>query len=149
MFRMEPVSGRHRRTFILGKAGMVAVGLAVLLLLTGSWYGYRQLTGEACTGRLTLTVAAATEIAPAVRQAADQWTKNGADVDGTCVAVAVSGVSPATMTAAIAREHKVALTGLGPAPTSVGVPDVWIPDSSTWLVRLRSDATGFVPTDGR
>jgi Ca-activated chloride channel family protein len=149
MFRMEPVSGRHRRTFILGKAGMVAVGLAVLLLLTGSWYGYRQLTGEACTGRLTLTVAAATEIAPAVRQAADQWTKNGADVDGTCVAVAVSGVSPATMTAAIAREHKVALTGLGPAPTSVGVPDVWVPDSSTWLVRLRSDATGFVPTDGR
>src|SRR4051812_2653758 len=149
MPRMERVSGRHRRTFILGKAGLVAVGLAVLLLLTGSWYGYRQLTGASCTGRINLTVAAATELAPAVRQAADQWVKDGADVGGTCVGVTVTGVSPATMAAAIARQHKVALTGLGAAPTSVVVPDVWIPDSSTWLLRLESDATGFQPTDGR
>jgi Ca-activated chloride channel homolog len=149
MLRIERVSGRHRRSFALGRAGTVAVGLAVLLVLTGSWFGYRQLTANKCTGRLTLNVAAATEIAPAVKQVADQWVKNGAAVDGTCVAVAVAAVSPATMTAAIARQHKVALAGLGPAPTSVTPPDVWVPDSSTWLIRLQTDATGFQPTDGR
>src|SRR4051794_9318785 len=146
---MDRVSGRHRRSFAIGRAGAVAVGLAVLLVLTGSWFGYRQLTVNKCSGRLNLAVAAATEIAPAVKQVADQWVKNGAAVDGTCLAVTVNGVSPAAMTAAIARQHKVALAGLGPAPTSVVPPDVWIPDSSTWLIRLQTDATGFQPTDGR
>lgn len=28
------------------------------------------------------------------------------------------------------------------------LPQVWIPDSSTWLSRLSSEASGFVPTDG-
>jgi Ca-activated chloride channel homolog len=143
------VSGRHRRNFALGRSGTVAVGLAVLLLLTGSWFGYRQMTADKCTGRMTMTVAAATEIAPAVKQVADQWVKDGAEVGGTCVAVAVSAVPPATMASAIARQHKVAPAGLGPAPTSVTPPDVWIPDSSTWLIRLQTDATGFQPTDGR
>jgi hypothetical protein len=133
----------------MGRIGTVAVGLAVLLVLTGSWFGYRQLTADKCTGKLTLNVAAATEIAPAVKQVADQWVQDGAEVGGTCVAVTVSGVSPPVMTAAIARQHKVAMAGLGPAPTSVQPSDVWLPDSSLWLVRLETDATGFQPTDGR
>jgi hypothetical protein len=29
------------------------------------------------------------------------------------------------------------------------VPDIWIPDSSTWLMRIKSEASGFVPTDGK
>jgi Ca-activated chloride channel homolog len=123
--------------------------VAIVLVLAGSWFGYQQLSGKGCKGQIKLTVAAATEIAPAVEQAAQQWTADGANVNGTCVAVNVSGVNPATMAAAVAREHKVSLTGLGPAPASVSVPDVWLPDSSTWLLRLKSEATGFVPTDAR
>jgi Ca-activated chloride channel homolog len=122
--------------------------MAIVLVLAGSWFGYQQLSGRGCTGQIKLTVAAATEIAPAVEQAAQQWITDGANVNGTCVAVNVSGVNPATMAAAVAREHKVSLVGLGPAPASVTVPDVWLPDSSTWLLRLKSEATGFVPTDG-
>src|ERR1700761_1196133 len=102
MYRMVRVSGRHRRNFALGRAGVVAVGLAVLLVLTGSWFGYRQLAADKCTGQLPLNVAAATEIAPAIKQVADQWVKDGAAVSGTCVTVAVTAVNPATMTAAIA-----------------------------------------------
>jgi Ca-activated chloride channel family protein len=122
--------------------------MAVIVVLAGSWYGYRQLSDKGCSGQVKLSVAAATEIAPAVEQVAQQWITDGANVNGTCVAVNVYGINPATMASAVAREHKVTLTGLGPAPASVAVPDVWIPDSSTWLLRLKSEATGFVPTDG-
>jgi hypothetical protein len=121
--------------------------MAIIVILAGSWFGYRQLSDKGCTGQIKLSVAAATEIAPAVEQVAQQWITDGANVNGTCVAVNVYGINPATMAAAVAREHKVTLTGLGPAPASVAVPDVWVPDSSTWLLRLKSEATGFVPTD--
>jgi len=122
--------------------------MAIVVILAGSWLGYQQLSDSGCTGSLKLNVAAATEIAPAVDQAASQWVTNGAAVNGTCVSVNVTPINPATMAAAIAREHHVTLTGLGNAPASVLPPDVWIPDSSTWLLRLKSEASGFVPTDG-
>lgn len=145
---MERVPGRHRRKFHFRGAGVVSAALVMVLALGGAWMGYRRLSNAGCTGQIKLSVAAATEIAPAVEQAAQQWITNGANVNGTCVAVNVSGINPATMAAAVAREHKVTLSGLGAAPASVTVPDVWIPDSSTWLLRLRSGATGFQPTDG-
>jgi Ca-activated chloride channel family protein len=122
--------------------------MAIVVVLAGSWLGYQQLSGNGCSGQVQLNVSTATEIAPAVEQAAQQWVKDGANVNGTCIAVSVSGLNPATMAAAVARQHKVSLTGLGAAPASVTVPDVWIPDSSTWLLRLKSEATGFQPTDG-
>jgi Ca-activated chloride channel family protein len=122
--------------------------MAIVVILAGSWLGYQQLSGPGCTGSIKLSVAAATEIAPAVDQAASQWVTDGAAVNGTCVSVNVTPINPATMAAAIAREHQVTLTGLGNAPASVLPPDVWIPDSSTWLLRLKSEASGFVPTDG-
>src|SRR5919107_3130149 len=149
MRSMERVSGRHRKNFHLRGAGVVGAAMAIIVILAGSWFGYRQLSDKGCTGQAKLNVAAATEIAPAVEQVAQQWIADGANVGGTCVSVNVSRVNPATMAAAVAREHKVALTGLGPAPAAVSVPDVWIPDSSTWLLRLKSEASGFVPTDGR
>jgi len=122
--------------------------MAIVVVIAGSYYGYQQLSDSGCTGSIKLNVAAATEIAPAVDQAANQWTTNGAAVNGTCVSVNVTAINPATMAAAIAREHQVQLTGVGTAGASVVPPDVWIPDSSTWLLRLKSEASGFVPTDG-
>ena len=122
--------------------------MAIVVILAASWLGYQQLSDSGCTGSIKLNVAAATEIAPAVDQAASKWVTDGAAVNGTCVSVSVTPINPATMAAAIAREHQVTLTGLGNAPASVLPPDVWIPDSSTWLLRLKSEASGFVPTDG-
>jgi hypothetical protein len=123
--------------------------MAIVVVLAGSWIGYQRLSDSGCSGKVTLTVAAATELAPAVDQAAQQWVADGADVEGTCVAVTVTGVSPATMAAAVARQHNVTLSGASIVSKSVQPPDVWIPDSSTWLLRLKSEASGFVPTDGK
>jgi Ca-activated chloride channel homolog len=143
------VPGRHRRTFNLRSASIVGAAMAIVVVVAGSYLGYQQLAGKKCTGQVKISVAAATEIAPAVEQTAQQWIADGADVNGTCIAVAVSAINPATMAAAVARQHRVSLTGLGAAPAAVTVPDVWIPDSSTWLLRLRAEATGFQPTDGQ
>ena len=146
---MERVSGRHRRSVNFTGAGVVGAAMAIVVVLAGSYVGYRRLAETGCTGSIRLSIAAAGEIAPAVDQTAQRWVQDGANVDGTCVAVAVTPVNPATMAAAVAGEHKVALTGLKAAPKSVKVPDVWIPDSSTWLLRLKFEAPGFVPTDGK
>ena len=123
--------------------------MAIVVVIAGSYLGYQQLSDSGCTGSLKLSVAAATEIAPAVDQAASQWSADGAAVNGTCVSVSVTSVNPATMASAIAKEHQVSLTGLGAPPASVVPPDIWIPDSSTWLLRIKSEASGFVPTDGK
>jgi Ca-activated chloride channel family protein len=146
---MERVSGRHRRNFNLRGASVVASAMAIVVVLAGSWLGFQSLVKDKCSGQIKLTVAAAIEIAPAVDRAAQQWTTSGANVNGTCVAVNVTGVNPATTASAVALKHNVSLTGLGPAGKSATLPDVWIPDSSTWLLRLRSEASGFVPTDGK
>jgi hypothetical protein len=145
---MERVSGRHRRNFNLRGASAIASAMAIVVVLAGSWLGYQSLAADKCSGQIKLTIAAATEIAPAVDRAAQQWISGGADVNGTCVAVNVTGVNPATTASAVALKHNVGLTGLGVAGKSATIPDVWIPDSSTWLLRLVSEAPGFVPTDG-
>jgi Ca-activated chloride channel family protein len=149
MRSMERVSGRHRRNFNLKGAGVVGSAMAIVVVISGTWLGYQRLSSNGCSGQIKLTVAAATEIAPAIEQTAQQWVTDGAKVGSTCVAVSVTGINPATMASAIAREHKVSLAGLGAAPASVAVPDVWVPDSYTWLLRLKSEASGFVPTDGK
>ncbi|MFI5492983.1 substrate-binding domain-containing protein [Actinoplanes sp. NPDC051859] len=123
--------------------------MAIVVVLAGTWLGYRSLTDKDCSGEVKLNVAAATELTPAVERAAQQWTADGGAVNGTCVAVTVTGVSSPTMASTIAAKHGVTLTGLGAAGKSGTVPDVWIADSSTWLMRLRSEASGFQPTDGK
>ncbi|WP_436522973.1 VWA domain-containing protein [Actinoplanes sp. HUAS TT8] len=46
----------------------------------------------------------------------------------------------------IARDHGVTLANVGQAKGTVQVPDVWIPDSTTWQLRLRNEASGFQPS---
>ena len=144
----RPVPGRHRRSFNLKTISIVGAALAIVVVLSGVYVGYQQVSGKKCSGQTKVTVAAAAEIAPAIEQTAQQWIADGAAVGGTCVAVDVSAINPATEAAAIAGQHKVTLLGLGAAPAAVTVPDVWVPDSTSWLLRLRSEATGFQPTDG-
>ncbi|GAB2596696.1 hypothetical protein Aab01nite_72080 [Paractinoplanes abujensis] len=123
--------------------------MAIVVVVAGSYFGYQQLSDDSCSGSIRLTVAATPEIAPAIDQVAQRWVQDGANVDGTCVAVAVEDVNSATMAAAVAGEHKVQLAGVGTAAQAVKVPDLWIPDSSTWILRLKSEAPGFVPSDSK
>ncbi|MCO8272734.1 substrate-binding and VWA domain-containing protein [Actinoplanes sp. TRM 88003] len=123
--------------------------MAIVVVMGGSYYGYQQLADDGCTGSIRLTLAATSEVAPSIDQVAQRWVQEGANVDGTCVAVTVSTVNSSTMAAAVAGEHQVTLAGLGKAPEAVKVPDIWVPDSSAWLLRLKSEAPGFVPSDNK
>ncbi|WP_091197374.1 substrate-binding domain-containing protein [Micromonospora narathiwatensis] len=130
-------------------AGAVAAATALVVVVAGSWYGYRQLAGPSCSGRIQLAVAAASEIAPAVKAAADQWVKDGAAVGDTCIAVNVTAAESVDVAAAVASKHGATLAGVGQASGTAVTPDIWVPDSSTWLVRLKSGgATAFAPATG-
>ncbi|WP_430783046.1 substrate-binding and VWA domain-containing protein [Actinoplanes sp. G11-F43] len=120
--------------------------MALVVVVAGTYLGYQQFADNSCTGSVNLTVAASPEIKPAVEQVAAQWSQAGTGVDGTCVSVAVEAVNSATIAGAVSRDHSVTLVGLDKAPDAVQVPDVWIPDSSTWLMRLQTEAAGFLPS---
>jgi hypothetical protein len=139
----EPVSGRHHRKSRWSQGVLlVAAGAVVVLAVGVGWIGYRQLSHQACSGKVTVTVAAAAEIAPAVQAGANQWS---AGQSGTCTSVAVTATESGDMAAAVAGQRGVTLNGLGQAGGKTPVPDVWIPDSSTWLSRVRTAGADLVP----
>ncbi|WBB74821.1 substrate-binding domain-containing protein [Micromonospora sp. WMMD1128] len=130
-------------------AGAAAAATALVAVVAGSWFGYQQLAGPNCSGRIELSVAAASEIAPAVRGAADDWVANGARVGETCIAVNVTAAESVDVAAAVASKHGATLAGVGQASGTAVTPDVWVPDSSTWLVRLKAGgASAFAPANG-
>ncbi|MEU3456360.1 substrate-binding domain-containing protein [Micromonospora sp. NPDC006766] len=130
-------------------AGAAAAATALVLVVAGSWVGYRQLAGPSCSGRIELSVAATPEIQPVIKAAADKWVADGAAVDKTCVAVTVTAAEPVDVAAAVASRHGATLSGVGQASGTMVTPDIWVPDSSTWLLRLKSGgATAFAPGNG-
>src|SRR4029077_18798537 len=88
----------------------------------------------------------APEIAPAVTEAADRWERTKPKVDSECVKVDVVSVQTPDAAAAIMQDHGVKLDGVGQADGRVQVPQVWIPDSSTWLQRMRTVRDDIVPS---
>jgi Ca-activated chloride channel homolog len=138
------VTGRHRnpRPSLGLVAGLVSV---VLLAALAGWGGYRLLSTPSCGSRLSLAIAAAPEIAPAVRATAGDWSNN--PQNGTCISVTVTDAEPADVAAAIAGQRGATLTGLGQANGKAQIPQVWIPDSRTWLQRVRAVGGDLVPAD--
>lgn len=122
--------------------------MALVVMGAAAWYGYQRFAEPSCSGQVRLNLAAATEIAPAVEAAAAEWAADGGAVNGVCVAVRVVGSDAADVAATVAARHGVALAGVGQASGNAVVPDVWVPDSSLWLMRLRTAASGFAPENG-
>ncbi|MER7458452.1 substrate-binding domain-containing protein [Micromonospora sp. NPDC126480] len=140
--------GRHRMRSNIHAAG-AAAAVGVLVVTAGGYFGYRQLAGPDCSGRIELSVAVASELAPAVDTAASEWEKEGAAVGGTCIEVNVTAAEPVEVAATVAAKHGAILAGVGQASGTAVSPDVWIPDSSTWLLRLKTGgATAFDPGNG-
>ncbi|MEU5787524.1 substrate-binding domain-containing protein [Micromonospora purpureochromogenes] len=130
-------------------AGAAAAATALVVVVGGTWFGYQQLAGPSCSGEIQLSVAAAPELAPAVQKASAQWVEDGAAVSGTCIAVNVTASEPVDVAAGVASKHGATLAGVGQASGTVVTPDIWIPDSSTWLLRLKNNgATAFAPGNG-
>lgn len=119
-------------------AAGAAAAVGVLVVTAGGYFGYRQLASSDCSGKIELSVAVATELAPAVDAAATEWEKEGAAVGPTCIEVNVSASDPVEVAATVAAKHGAILGGVGQAPGTAVSPDVWVPDSSTWLLRLKS-----------
>jgi hypothetical protein len=136
--------GRHRRTRWSGGILAAAASLALILILILSWNGYRTRHQPSCSGRVAISVAAAPEIAPAVQAVATRWAT--ALTAGACTSVTVTLADPGDVAAAVAGQRGLTLSGLGQANGKTRVPDVWIPDSSTWLTRMRAAGTDLVPT---
>jgi Ca-activated chloride channel family protein len=146
-------SGRHRGPGLLGH-GVRAIFVAVVLVAAVGALVVWQSTGNGsgCSGEVRLSVAAAPEIAPAVQQTASDWAAGAQAPGGQCVAVDVTPISSAEIASAIAANGGVTLTGLtaaspasSPAPAAAPVPDVWVADSSSWLVRVRAAGASLVP----
>jgi Ca-activated chloride channel family protein len=137
------VKGQHRRA---GRSGASRFLLTLLVLVlvagagVGGWFGYHRWqhkeTTASCASDGGLAIAAAPEIAPAVSELASDWNAERTSVDGACVKITVTAATPASEAAAIAGASSVSVGGLGQANGATAIPDVWIPDSSTWLSRL-------------
>ncbi|MEV4811532.1 substrate-binding domain-containing protein [Micromonospora avicenniae] len=141
-------AGRHRMRSKIPGVAAAASATALVVVAAGAWFGYRELIQPSCSGQIQLSVAVSAELAPAVDAAAGQWVKDGAAVGGTCIAVNVSASESVDVAAVVAGKHGAVLAGVGQASGTAVAPDVWIPDSSTWLVRLKKEATAFAPTNG-
>jgi Ca-activated chloride channel homolog len=149
------MSGRHRGPG-LGRRGRAAIVTIVLVAAIAAVALWQSVGPTQCSGEIRLSIAAAPEIATAVKQTADSWAASAHAPSGECVAVDVAALTGADVALAVANGGGVALTGLtplstaasaSPAPVAAPVvtPDVWIPDSSTWLVRVRAAGPNLVP----
>ncbi|GGM10533.1 hypothetical protein GCM10007977_009650 [Dactylosporangium sucinum] len=94
-----------------------------------------------CDGSVTLSVAAAPEIAPAVRTAASRFAATEPEVSGECVRVEVRAVEPADVANQLAVRAGGTINvaaAAAPSPAGADVPTVWIPDASTWITRMQA-----------
>jgi hypothetical protein len=144
------VKGRHRTISSPAIKGLrvVAAAVAVLIVLGGSYYAYGKVAKPGCSdAAVRLSMAVAPELVQVVQAQAVSWTQS-ARVNGSCVAIDITGADSADIASAIAGQSKTALTGTGQASGKTKVPDMWVPDSSAWLLRLRTAKVATVPPGG-
>jgi hypothetical protein len=112
------------------RPGSPVVILSILLVLTlAGWFGFDylrdRLGASNCAAVTTLTVVAAPDIASAVARVSEQ------DSSG-CSQVVVSSAESGQMAQAL----------------QTAKPDVWIPESSLWLLRAQQQGAWDIPVTG-
>ncbi|TDC89046.1 substrate-binding domain-containing protein [Actinomadura sp. 7K507] len=100
-------------------------GAVALVLVTGAGAYALTSAGDGCSDEdaLTISVAAAPDIAPAVVRAAERFNDDRNEIAGRCARALVRPADPAAVA--------TLLSGKGVAGVAEK-PDVWIPDSSLW-----------------
>jgi hypothetical protein len=133
---------RHRSTTARPKTTVsvrAVVGLVVVALL--GWFGVRFVAdrvsgGDCAGGTISVSIAAAPDIAPTLSRLAASMTAVQRHAGQYCYAARVSAADPARVAGTLAGQ------------VGDSQPDVWVPDSSYWLVRARADGGQAVPTAG-
>jgi len=87
--------------------------------------------------RIALQVVTSPDIRPAIDTIAERFNRSGAKVDDKCVAVNVTDADSASVANALA--------GTGPTDVKNVDADIWIPDSSLWVTKLKASATAKIP----
>lgn len=139
------MAGRHQRSSAVGhRSARSNLIFGVVLLLVAVCAGVAtaavirtpapssrpSAVAAGCTAGLSLTVVAAPSIAGAVTGIAADWMRSHPVIDNSCPTVTVRTAGAAAEENALAR----------PGAT---LPDLWIPDSSLWVQRLRTDILGL------
>jgi hypothetical protein len=147
---MRRRGGAHRARFwrrvrftggALVLLSLVAIGAVAVLNVSADASG--------CVGEVDLDVAATPEIAAPLRLVAADWLSTHPQVDGHCVGVTVAPTSSPTLAAQLSAEAGGTLdveAPLEPLAPGARLPDVWVPDSTAWLGRVRDiDRSAFAP----
>jgi hypothetical protein len=124
--------------------GPLALGV-VIGLVAVTVIAVRVVAADAngCSGGIRLNVAANPDIYPSVREAADRWVAANPKVNNECVRVQVDPIPAADVANALAvRAGAGAFINVAakpvPTPADDEVPAVWIPDSVSWVGRVRT-----------
>jgi hypothetical protein len=140
------VARRHRKPARLSpRARRTLLGLAMIAVLApvaGVALGAAIDEVKQCRENVTLTVAAAPEIAPVLTDHAQSWSATAPPTDGTCVTVKVSAVDSPSMASAYAKRYDAEVDVGAAHVADVELADVWVPESLTWLARLGGDLDG-------
>ncbi|MCW2905900.1 MAG: hypothetical protein JWL68_689 [Actinomycetia bacterium] len=122
--------GRPRRVTLIA---LTLAGVIVATLLVA--FGAEAVVSRAsCTDHpAVVNLAAADEIAPAIRHVSKWFNAQRNDVNGHCAVVHVVNVQPSTAAAEV--------SGLK-SPSGHAAFDAWIPDSSLWADVARSSPAG-------
>lgn len=128
---------------------MIAIVTAIAVALGAGIIAWNLAGGTAasCSGEIRLSIAVPAEIVSPIQERADQWADDAAGPGDQCVAVDVAAAAPVEVAAALAAAKGVTVSGVGTAGDSTRVPDVWVPDSSTWLQRLATASPDLVPAE--
>ena len=137
------MSGRHRPAGFGGRrslrAPLTLITAACLVAVTAVAVRVVAAGADGCSSGVKLSVAAAPEIAPAVQDAAQEWGQTRPDVNGKCIQVEVRPAAPADVAGPLgtrAGGHIDVAAKPAPTPREDEIPDVWIPDSVSWLARI-------------
>ncbi len=123
--------GRPRRLTLVIALTLAGVVAATLLVALGA---KAVVARTACTDHpVVVNLAAADEVAPAIRHVSKYFNAQRVDVDGHCAVVHVVSVQPSTAAAEV--------SGLK-SPSGHAAFDAWIPDSSLWVNVARSSPAG-------
>ncbi len=123
--------GRPRRLAQVNALTLTGVIAATLLVALGA---KAVVARTSCTDHpVVVNLAAADEVAPAIRHVSKYFNAQRVNVDGHCAVVHVVGEQPSAAAAAV--------SGLNSASGHAGF-DAWIPDSSLWVDVARSSPAG-------